>query len=272
MMPQTVPNSPTKGAVEPMVARIPVPRRIRLPAWASTRSRIERVRSLTPAGPDRSSAGSDRWYSASAACAMKAAGSRRRASARLACSSEAASRMVRPDDRARARATATSPSLKTSTVQVRAEAAASRTITAFTTQWAARNMPQGDRSRPVPCAAGGVWGSTAGAVVRVSGRRAAGRVWAATAAGAVCGAGASSPGGATCRTGPDRPAGASGRAGLAAWAARPPGSPVASSRRARPAADRRPKGRVSIRDFRHLARPPGCRRGPEPACFGLGDW
>ena len=32
MMPQTVPNKPTKGAVAPIVARIPVPREIFRPA------------------------------------------------------------------------------------------------------------------------------------------------------------------------------------------------------------------------------------------------
>ena len=31
MIPQTVPNSPTNGAVAPMVARTPVPRKIRRP-------------------------------------------------------------------------------------------------------------------------------------------------------------------------------------------------------------------------------------------------
>src|SRR3954449_3443374 len=38
MMPHTVPNNPTKGAVAPMVASTPVPRAIRRDIAASTRS------------------------------------------------------------------------------------------------------------------------------------------------------------------------------------------------------------------------------------------
>src|SRR5437879_1038128 len=38
MMPQTVPNRPTKGAVAPMVARTPVPRRMRRPQAGALRS------------------------------------------------------------------------------------------------------------------------------------------------------------------------------------------------------------------------------------------
>jgi len=39
MMPQTVPNRPTNGAVAPIVASTPVPRAMRRPPLASTRSR-----------------------------------------------------------------------------------------------------------------------------------------------------------------------------------------------------------------------------------------
>ena len=48
MMPHTVPNRPTNGAVAPIVARTPVPRAIARPAPASSRSSRETVRSLTP--------------------------------------------------------------------------------------------------------------------------------------------------------------------------------------------------------------------------------
>ena len=51
MMPQTVPNRPTKGAVEPMDAIAPVPFDMRRPAWASMRERLETSRSLTPPSP-----------------------------------------------------------------------------------------------------------------------------------------------------------------------------------------------------------------------------
>ena len=50
MMPQTVPNRPTKGAVAPMVASTPVPRFMRRPAAASSRSSREAMRSLMPSG------------------------------------------------------------------------------------------------------------------------------------------------------------------------------------------------------------------------------
>src|SRR5262249_11698425 len=48
MMPQTVPNRPTKGAVAPMVASTPVPRRMRRPQLASMRSSRDAIRSLMP--------------------------------------------------------------------------------------------------------------------------------------------------------------------------------------------------------------------------------
>ena len=48
MMPHTVPNSPTKGAVAPMVASTPVPRAICRDIAASTRSSRSAIRSLKP--------------------------------------------------------------------------------------------------------------------------------------------------------------------------------------------------------------------------------
>ena len=74
MMPQTVPNRPTKGAVAPTVARMPVPRIIARPAAASARSSREAMRSLTPAGD---SASADNRSSASAAAISVATPSRR---------------------------------------------------------------------------------------------------------------------------------------------------------------------------------------------------
>ena len=46
MMPQTVPNRPTKGAVAPIVASTPMPRPMRRPADASTRSSSHEMRSF----------------------------------------------------------------------------------------------------------------------------------------------------------------------------------------------------------------------------------
>ena len=54
-MPQTVPNRPTKGATEPIVARTEVPRVIRRPASASIRLRWEPTRSFSPSPPERES-------------------------------------------------------------------------------------------------------------------------------------------------------------------------------------------------------------------------
>src|SRR5437588_3645012 len=48
MMPQTVPNRPTNGAVAPIVASTPVPRAIRRALAASIRSRRDAIRSLRP--------------------------------------------------------------------------------------------------------------------------------------------------------------------------------------------------------------------------------
>src|SRR6478609_6514292 len=48
MMPQTVPNRPTKGAVEPIVARTPVPRATLRLAACSMRSSCQAMRSLRP--------------------------------------------------------------------------------------------------------------------------------------------------------------------------------------------------------------------------------
>ena len=54
MMPHTVPNRPTKGAVAPMVARMLVPRSIRRPTPASMRSNRAAMRSLMPSTSRRS--------------------------------------------------------------------------------------------------------------------------------------------------------------------------------------------------------------------------
>ena len=48
MMPQTVPNRSTKGAVAPIVARMPVPREIFRPAAITMRSDCQAMRYLKP--------------------------------------------------------------------------------------------------------------------------------------------------------------------------------------------------------------------------------
>src|ERR1700729_2668512 len=49
MMPQTVPNSPTKGDVAPMVAITPMPSRIRRDSARTISAKLDAARSLTPA-------------------------------------------------------------------------------------------------------------------------------------------------------------------------------------------------------------------------------
>ena len=50
MMPHTVPNRPTNGAVAPIVARSPVPRAMSRPAFASIRDSAIATRSLIALG------------------------------------------------------------------------------------------------------------------------------------------------------------------------------------------------------------------------------
>ena len=147
MMPQTVPNRPTKGAVEPIVASTPVPRDMRRPAGdldarqprgdafleAVAGDMVERL-GREPhlfLGGLHEQRSPDRGGLPSAAPAAAASPRRRSRAARGARSCAAA---------------ASSSVLASQTVQVTREAKANPTITAFTTMSAAMNMPQGDRS------------------------------------------------------------------------------------------------------------------------------
>ncbi len=176
MMPQTVPNRPTKGAVEPIVASRPVPRAIARPARASMRDSAMATRSLMPSSP-RSA---ERRVSSIAAPRRVATGPRRRPF-RPAPPSAASERLPAPSSRRSARraaalAEASSSALASQIVQVTTEAKANPTITAFTTMSAAMNMPQGERSCGT---ASGATGAGAGA----AGTSVAGRGWTTGAAG-----------------------------------------------------------------------------------------
>src|SRR6267154_115575 len=144
MMPQTVPNRPTTGAVAPIVASTPVPRAMRRPPLASTRSRRVATRSLMPS---QSMPSSDKRSSVTAAATSRAVAefflpkccgtsARRRTDAR-----------IRNPSRTRRRAMKSSIVLASQTVQVTNEAMTRPIRTAFTTESAAVNMPQGLRSR-----------------------------------------------------------------------------------------------------------------------------
>ena len=146
MMPHTVPNNPTKGAVAPIVARSPVPRAISRPAFASMRDSAIASRSLMPSA-DRSL---ERFSSRSAASISSATVPL--PVQPFSMSARAASRLVarvslRTQPRARRRAAVSSKPLASHIVQVTSEANASPIITAFTMMSACMNIPHGDRSR-----------------------------------------------------------------------------------------------------------------------------
>ncbi|CAH1657327.1 conserved exported hypothetical protein [Hyphomicrobiales bacterium] len=172
MMPQTVPNRPTKGAVAPMVARSPVPRVISRPARASMRDKAADARSLMPSA-GRSAETSSSCLAARTRAATTPLSSRPcmrllSASSRLRASTSPVS-----ERRARRLAAASSMLLASQTVQVISEAKARPTITALTTRSACMNMPQGDRSCGNPPAEGpcseGSSGSAVSAVGAVAG-------------------------------------------------------------------------------------------------------
>jgi biopolymer transport protein ExbD len=146
MIPHTVPNSPTKGAVAPMVASNPVPRATSRPARASIRDSAIASRSLMPSDDrsrERLSSPSDASISSatvplpvhpSAISACAAA----RLSARIS---------LRTQLCARRRAAASSMPLANQIVHVTSDANASPIITAFTMMSACMNIPHGDKSR-----------------------------------------------------------------------------------------------------------------------------
>ncbi|CCV04571.1 exported hypothetical protein [Mesorhizobium metallidurans STM 2683] len=146
MMPQTVPNRPTKGAVEPIVASTPVPRDMRRAAAASMRDRREVTRSFSPSPDTCSSAPAESAASSSAARTSRAPGPPVWPSARLAWFSVAALPIALAARRALSLPPRISSDLASQIVQVTREAKASPIITPFTTMSAAMNMPHGDRS------------------------------------------------------------------------------------------------------------------------------
>ena len=146
MMPQTVPNRPTNGAVAPMVASTLVPRMMRRPQAASIRSSREATRSLMPSG---SALSCDSRISATAGFEkFSRPGLRSRRAARRRSASRCADG-ERPQVGAltRRRAITSSTVLASHTVQVTTDAKASPISTAFTSGSALRNMPHGLRSR-----------------------------------------------------------------------------------------------------------------------------
>ena len=127
-MPQTVPNRPTKGAVAPIVARMPVPREIFRPAAISIRSACQAMRSFKPSA--RKLAESRIAFAGS----LHELRYRTPAAAQFFTRLRQCARPVstRRPRRTTARAPKSSMLLATQTVQVTSEATASPIITALT--------------------------------------------------------------------------------------------------------------------------------------------
>src|SRR6202521_4560459 len=142
MMPHTVPNSPTNGAVAPIVASGPVPRTMARPTAASIRSRREATRSFTPS---LSAVSADIRSSVTAARTNSVTRARWR-SCWLASASEAAFATTAPAARSRRLAMKSSSPFAKAMVQVTSEANANPIITALTIRSALRNIPHGERS------------------------------------------------------------------------------------------------------------------------------
>ena len=143
MMPQTVPNSPTKGEVEPMVASTPMPMRMRRCSARTISWKLDAARSLMPVSLARPA---DIRASRSAAVRKDGRIPSLAPSAIWASASERASAVFFSAERSLVEATDSSIDLAMKTVQVISEAKASPIITAFTTTSADWNMTQGDNS------------------------------------------------------------------------------------------------------------------------------
>ena len=144
MMPHTVPNRPTKGAVEPMVASSPVPLFMSRAAAASRRARRDATRSLMPSRSVRSE---DSRNSCAAAAMNDATMPRPVPTRSAAAASDRSSPMAASAMRKLRRAKNSSMLLASHTVQVTTEAKAKPTITDCTMMSAEANIDHGERSR-----------------------------------------------------------------------------------------------------------------------------
>ncbi|MNI61724.1 hypothetical protein D3C73_1170100 [compost metagenome] len=147
MMPHTVPNRPTNGAVEPMVASTPVPLLMLRPAAATRRSRRKATRSLMPSF---SRVLVDRCISSSASCTSRLARVPGLVAVALASLRVVAFFRWTISARRRRLAPISSKPLAIQMVQVMIEAIARPIITIFTMMSAFWYMPHGDRSWAMP--------------------------------------------------------------------------------------------------------------------------
>ncbi|MNZ66253.1 hypothetical protein D3C78_844710 [compost metagenome] len=147
MMPHTVPNRPTNGAVEPMVASTPVPLLMLRPQAATRRSRRKLTRSLMPSF---SRLLTDRRISSRASCTSRLARVPSFAAVALASLREVDFFSWAISPRRRRLAPISSRPLAIQMVQVMIEAMARPIITIFTMMSAFLYMPHGDRSWAMP--------------------------------------------------------------------------------------------------------------------------
>ena len=146
MMPQTVPNSPTKGDVAPMVASSPMPSRIRRASARTISAKLDAARSLMPASLEIPA---DSRASRMAAASSDDSTLPLAPSANCASASDRASPILPSAARSLRWTTDSSIILAMKMVQVTSEAKASPIITALTRISADRNIDQGDSSRSV---------------------------------------------------------------------------------------------------------------------------
>src|ERR1700681_2665398 len=144
MMPQTVPNSPTKGEVAPMVASSPIPRRTRRASARTISAKLDAARSLMPLSLKIPA---DSRASRIAADNNADNTLRLAPSANWASASDRASLIMASARRNLPWIIDSSIILAMKMVHVTSEAKASPIITALTSTSADRNIDQGDSSR-----------------------------------------------------------------------------------------------------------------------------
>ena len=143
MMPQTVPNSPTKGDVAPMVAKRPMPSRIRRASARTISAKLEAARSLIPASLEMPA---DSRASRIAAARKDASTLPLAPSANCASASDLASPILMSARRSLRWMNVSSTILPRKMVQVTSEAKARPTITDLTMMSAFQNISHGDNS------------------------------------------------------------------------------------------------------------------------------
>src|ERR1700730_2436604 len=170
MMPHTVPNSPTKGEVAPMVASSPMPSRIRRASARTISAKLDAARSLMPLSLEIPA---DNRASRIAAASSDDSTLSFAPSANCASGSDLASRILPRAARSLRWTSDSSIIFAMKMVQVTSEAKARPIITALTRISADRNIDHGDNSRSAtavdfsgllpPSAAAGVPSALAGA-------------------------------------------------------------------------------------------------------------